>query len=95
MTSGSFSLEIAGPRTADGNHVGVPDPAWMDRVLELLAAGDLDTLVAEATEEQLWAAGNAGGETLLWIAMLAAAGGGKPDFLEAQRAAGHGYGAWV
>ena len=95
MTSGSFSLEIAGPRTADGNHVGVPDPAWMDRVLELLAAGDLDTLVAEATEEQLWAAGNAGGETLLWIAMLAAAGGGTPDFLEAQRAAGHGYGAWV
>jgi gallate dioxygenase len=95
VTSGSFSLEIAGPRTAEGNHVGVPDPAWMDRVLELLAAGDLDALVAEATEEQLWAAGNAGGETLLWIAMLAAAGGGAPDFLEAQRAAGHGYGAWV
>jgi aromatic ring-opening dioxygenase catalytic subunit (LigB family) len=95
VTSGSFSLEIAGPRTAEGSHVGVPDPAWMERVLELLGAGDLDRLVAESTEEQLWAAGNAGGETLLWIAMLATAGGGAPAYLEAQREFGHGYGAWV
>jgi hypothetical protein len=49
VTSGSFSLEIAGPRTAEGSHVGVPAPAWMERVLELLGAGDLDGLVAEST----------------------------------------------
>jgi aromatic ring-opening dioxygenase catalytic subunit (LigB family) len=95
VTSGSFSLEIAGPRSAVGSHVGVPDPAWMDRVLELLAAGDLDRLVAESTEDQLWAAGNAGGETLLWIAMLATVAGGVPAFLDAQREWGHGYGAWT
>jgi gallate dioxygenase len=95
VTSGSFSLEIAGPRTAEGTHVGVPDPAWMERVLELLGAGELERLVAESTEEQLWAAGNAGGETLLWIAMLATAGGGVPDYLDAQRRFGHGYGAWI
>jgi protocatechuate 4,5-dioxygenase beta chain len=95
VTSGSFSFEVAGPRTDEGSHVGVPDPAWMERVLALLAAGDLDALVAEATPEQLWAAGNAGGENLLWIAMLATIGGGRPDFLEAQRRFGHGYGAWV
>jgi catalytic LigB subunit of aromatic ring-opening dioxygenase len=97
VTSGSFSLDIAGPLTAEGSHVGVPDPAWVDRILDLLAAGDLDTLVAESTEEQLAAAGNAGGETLLWIVMLATAGAGsaKPDFLDAQRDFGHGYGAWV
>jgi protocatechuate 4,5-dioxygenase beta chain len=95
VTSGSFSFEVGGPRTDEGSHVGVPDPAWMDRVLTLLADGDLDTLVAEATPEQLWTAGNAGGENLLWIALLATIGGGRPDFLEAQRRFGHGYGAWV
>jgi Catalytic LigB subunit of aromatic ring-opening dioxygenase len=94
-TSGSFSLEVGGPRSAEGSHVGVPDPGWMDRVLELLRAGDLDRLVEESTEEQLWAAGNAGGETLLWIAMLSTFGGGTPDYLDAQPAWGHGYGAWV
>lgn len=95
MTSGSFSLEVGGPRSAEGSHVGVPDPDWMERVLALLGAGDLDTLVAESTEEQLAAAGNAGGETLLWIAMLATIGGGVPDYLDAQRQFGHGYGAWL
>jgi protocatechuate 4,5-dioxygenase beta chain len=95
MTSGSFSFEVGGPRTAEGSHVGVPDPQWMNRVLDLLAAGDLDTLVAEATEEQLSAAGNAGGENLLWIALLATIGGGRPDYLDAQRRFGHGYGAWI
>jgi len=94
VTSGSFSFEVGGPRTAEGSHVGVPDPAWQDRVLELLAAGDLDRLVEEATEEQISAAGNAGGENLLWIAMLATIGGGTPDYLDAQRRFGHGYGAW-
>jgi hypothetical protein len=95
VTSGSFSLEVGGPRSAEGSHIGVPDPAWMDRVLELLRAGELERLVDEATEDQLWAAGNAGGETLLWIAMLATFGGGAPDYLEAQRRFGHGYGAWI
>jgi protocatechuate 4,5-dioxygenase beta chain len=95
VTSGSFSFEVGGPRSDEGSHVGVPDPAWMDRVLDLLGAGDLDTLVAEATPQQLWAAGNAGGENLLWIAMLATFGAGRPDFLDAQRRFGHGYGAWV
>ena len=95
VTSGSFSFEVGGPRTAEGSHVGVPDPAWVERVLELLRAGDLDRLVAESTPQQLAAAGNAGGENLLWIAMLATIGGGRPDYLDAQQRFGHGYGAWV
>ena len=95
VTSGSFSFEVGGPRTAEGSHVGVPDPRWMDRVVELLGEGALDTLVRESTREQLEAAGNAGGENLLWIAMLATIGGGKPDYLDVQRRFGHGYGAWI
>jgi protocatechuate 4,5-dioxygenase beta chain len=96
--SGSFSLEIGGPRIAETGHVGVPDAAWMDRVLELVGAGDVEALVAEATDEQLWRAGNAGGETLDWIVAMGAieAMGGlrRPDYVAAQPRFGHGFAAW-
>jgi aromatic ring-opening dioxygenase catalytic subunit (LigB family) len=94
LGTGSFSLEIGGPRISAESHTGVPDPAWADRIMELLQAGDLDALVAEATDEQMANAGNAGGEILDWIAMLAMLDPGPPDFLEAQRQFGHAYGAW-
>ena len=61
---------------------------------ELLRAGDLDRLVAEATDEQLWRAGNAGGELLDWIAMLAMFPPRPPGFLECQPQYGHAYAAW-
>jgi aromatic ring-opening dioxygenase catalytic subunit (LigB family) len=95
LASGSFSLEIGGPRISADSHTGVPDPAWVERVLELLRAGDVERLVAEATPERLRAAGNAGGELLEWIAMLGAAEpAGPPAFLEAQMHFGHAYAAW-
>jgi hypothetical protein len=94
VASGSFSLEIGGPRISDVAHVGVPDPGWVERVLALLRTGDFDTLVAEATDEQLWKAGNAGGELLDWIVALSTIDPGPPAFLEAQMAHGHAFGAW-
>jgi gallate dioxygenase len=94
IASGSFSLEIGGPRISEQSHTGVPDPRWLARVQELLRAGDLDRLVAEATDEQLWSAGNAGGELLDWIAMLAMFPPRPPDFLECQPQFGHAYAAW-
>src|SRR5262249_35590071 len=39
VASGSFSLEIGGPRISETSHTGVPDPAWMARVVDLLRAG--------------------------------------------------------
>jgi hypothetical protein len=94
--TGSFSLEIGGPRMSPVSHTGVPAPGWVDRVMELMSAADLDALVAEATDEQLWEAGNAGGEVLLWLTMLATLPGSPPPvFLEAQPEFGHGYGAWA
>jgi protocatechuate 4,5-dioxygenase beta chain len=95
VASGSFSVEIGGPRISEDSHTGVPDPAWVERVLDLLRAADLDTLVAEATDEQLWAAGNAGGELLDWIAMLAMFDPRPPDFLDVQPQFGHAYAAWA
>jgi aromatic ring-opening dioxygenase catalytic subunit (LigB family) len=95
VASGSFSLEIGGPRISDHSHTGVPDPGWTDRILARMRAGELDELVAEANEEQLTRAGNAAGELLTWIAMLGAIGDSAPAFLEAQRDLGHAYGAWL
>jgi aromatic ring-opening dioxygenase catalytic subunit (LigB family) len=92
--SGAFSFEVGGPRMSEDSHVGVPAPDWAIRVTELLAAGDVASLVAETTSDQLAAAGNASGEILNWIAMLGAFDPAPAAFVEAQRAEGHAYAAW-
>lgn len=94
IASGSFSLEIGGPRMSAHSHTGVPEPEWAERVLALMRAAKLDDLVAEATTERLANAGNAGGELLTWISMLGMLDPPAPDFLEAQPEFGHAYGAW-
>jgi protocatechuate 4,5-dioxygenase beta chain len=92
--SGSFSLEIGGPRISEESHTGVPDPAWLQRVLELLQAADVERLVAESTDEQLWRAGNAGGEILDWIAMLGTFAPRPPEYLDVQPQFGHAFACW-
>ena len=92
--SGSFSLEIGGPRISEDSHTGVPDTAWLDRVVELVHAGDVDRLVSEATDEQLWRAGNAGGEVLDWIALLGTFDSRSPDYLDVQPQFGHAFASW-
>ena len=94
VASGSFSLEIGGPRISADSHTGVPAPEWVDRVTGLLADGAVDRLVEEATEERLAHAGNAGGELLEWIAMLGVIDARPPAFLDVQPAYGHAYAAW-
>jgi aromatic ring-opening dioxygenase catalytic subunit (LigB family) len=93
--SGSFSLEVWGPRIAPGKTDGVPDPDWVTRVLGLLDGGDMDTLLTETTEAQMLKAGNVGGEILNWVAMLGAIGGKrKPVWIAPQMQNGHAYGVW-
>jgi hypothetical protein len=94
IASGSFSVEIGGPRLAPDSHVGVPDPAWTERVVELLWAGGFEQLVAEATDEQLAEAGNAAAELLDWIAMLGMIDPSPPAFIETQPQFGHSFAAW-
>jgi aromatic ring-opening dioxygenase catalytic subunit (LigB family) len=92
--SGAFSFEVGGPRMSETSHVGVPAPEWAMRVTELLAAGDVASVVAETTPQQLEAAGNAAGEILDWIAMLGAVEERPATWIAAQRDEGHAYAAW-
>jgi hypothetical protein len=93
--SGSFSLEVWGPRIAPGRTDGVPDPAWVSRIMSLLETGQIETVLDEATEAQMLKAGNVGGEILNWIAMLGAIGGArKPAWIAPQMENGHAYGVW-
>lgn len=94
MGSGSFSLDVFGPRIAPGRTDGVPDPEWCKRVCELLEQGDVATIVKESTEEQMLKAGNVGGEILNWIAMLGTISAKKPLFVKVQMPNGHAYAAW-
>jgi aromatic ring-opening dioxygenase catalytic subunit (LigB family) len=94
LASGSFSVEIGGPRLFPDAHVGVPAPEWTDRVVELLEAGDFETLVAEATDERLQGAGNAAGELLDWLVMLGAIDPAPPAFVHTQPQFGHSFAAW-
>jgi gallate dioxygenase len=94
VASGSFSVEIGGPRVFEDAHVGVPDPAWTERVLELLRAADIETLVRESTDEQMAKAGNAAGEVLDWIAMLGMFEPKPPATLDVQPWFGHAYATW-
>ncbi|MFL5105168.1 MAG: extradiol ring-cleavage dioxygenase, partial [Xanthobacteraceae bacterium] len=93
--SGSFSLEVFGPRIAPGKSDGVPDPDWAERACALIAEAQYDTLIAESTPQQLAKAGNVGGEILNWIAMLASVDGRRPKFVTPQMEQGHAYAAWT
>jgi len=77
-----------------GKSDGVPDPDWAKRVCVLLEQGATETLLAEATSEQMLRAGNVGGELLDWIAMLGAVGARRPKFVTPQMEQGHAYAAW-
>jgi gallate dioxygenase len=94
MGSGSFSLEVGGPRMAPGRSDGVPDPDWAMRVIKLLEEQQTERLIAEATEYQMLKAGNVGGELLNWIAMLGAIGDRRPAYVAPQMQNGHAYGVW-
>ena len=92
--SGSFSLEIGGPKIPPGERAGTPDPEWAERVQDHLAHARIDVLVEEATPARLARAGNIGGELLNWIAMLGAVGNRKPVFVAGEPEHGHAYAAW-
>jgi protocatechuate 4,5-dioxygenase beta chain len=95
VASGSFSLEVGGPRIGDNSIAGVPDPEWAAHVTKRLGAGQVAELVTEATTTRMLKAGNVGGELLNWIALLGVVGDRTPDVLEQQVALGHSYAAWM
>jgi len=92
--SGSFSLEIGGPKIPLGERAGTPDPQWARHVQDHLEHGRVDDLVEESTPARLARAGNIGGELLNWIAMLGVVGDRKPNFIAPEIEHGHAYAAW-
>jgi protocatechuate 4,5-dioxygenase beta chain len=93
--SGSFSLEIGGPKIKPGERTSVPDLAWSQQVHQRIEHAQHDELVAEATPEQMWKAGNIGGELLNWIVMLGTVGKAKPCYLaDHDDEDGHAYAVW-
>jgi protocatechuate 4,5-dioxygenase beta chain len=93
--SGSFSLEIGGPKVPPGPRAaGFPDPQWTAEVQNMLRAGQIDELVGAATSARMLRAGNIGGELLDWIAMLGVIGGGKPRALAPHPGQGHAFAVW-
>lgn len=94
LASGSFSLEVGGPKMAPGGRSGVPDPEWAKRVQDHLQHARVNDLLEEATSTRILRAGNVSGELLNWIAMLGVIGARKPRFIEPQPEHGHAYGVW-
>lgn len=92
--TGSFSLDVAGPQMYPGENYGVPDLPWAKRVIELMLAGDIATLLSEATEDRMLEAGNVGGEVLNWIAMIGAVGNDRASWIDLQELRGHAFGVW-
>src|SRR5438046_470083 len=89
--AGSFSLEIGGPKLKPGERTSGPDLAWSRRVHSRIEQAQFDELVAEATPEQMWNAGNIGGELLNWIALLGVVGRHKPHVILGQEKEGHAF----
>jgi hypothetical protein len=95
LSTGSFSLEIEGPRVDPGSRYSVPDMAWSRRLHRRIGNAEFGEIVAEATPEQMWKAGNIGGELLNWIVMLGTVGQAKPSYLaEHDDEDAHAYAAW-
>jgi catalytic LigB subunit of aromatic ring-opening dioxygenase len=92
--SGSFSLEIGGPRIPLGERACTSDPNWVNHVRGRLEQARIRELVADATPARLAQAGNIAGELLNWIAMLGAVGERKPVFIAPEIDHGHAYAAW-
>ena len=93
--SGSFSLEIGGPKIPIGDRAAcTPDPQWSQHVQDLLAQMRIDDLIGEATAARMLRAGNIGGELLNWIAMLGVVGARKPVTMLPQNDHGQAFVAW-
>jgi protocatechuate 4,5-dioxygenase beta chain len=96
IATGSFSLEIAGPRVEPGQRYAVPDMEWSRRLHRRMKNAEIAEIVAEATPEQIWNAGNIGGEVLNWIVMLGTVGVTKPSHLaDHDDEDAHAYAAWT
>jgi protocatechuate 4,5-dioxygenase beta chain len=76
LSSGHMAVELGGPRQLDG---GSPDPEFDRRMMDLIVAGDSETVIREATVERMLAAGNMTPGFLNYVLLLGMAGGHAPS----------------
>jgi protocatechuate 4,5-dioxygenase beta chain len=94
VASGSFSLEVGGPK------MGWIDHEWFDFVVERIRQGNTADLLRRASTRRMIDAGNTGGELLDWIALLGTLGGSAATFIEPDSQPpesprdAHAYAAW-
>jgi protocatechuate 4,5-dioxygenase beta chain len=95
IATGSFSLEIGGPKINPGQRNSVPDLEWSRHLHRRIGNAEFDEIVAEATPERMWKAGNIGGELLNWVVLLGMVGKDKPRYLaDHDEKDGHAYAVW-
>ncbi|MFK0221284.1 hypothetical protein ACIQWN_24225 [Streptomyces vinaceus] len=94
VASGSFSLEVGGPRMLPDQLYGVPRPGWAGTVADRLHRGDLDGLVAQTTERRIEEAGTVAGEVLPWIAAAEMAADLSVAHMDHRQGEGHAFAAW-
>ena len=93
--TGSFSLEIGGPKIDPGKRNSVPDIEWSKHIHRRIAEARIDELIAEATPARMWQAGNIGGELLNWIVTLGVIGKDKPRYIaDHDDKDAHAYAVW-
>lgn len=95
IATGSFSLEIGGPKINPGQRNSVPDIEWSKHLHRRIGRAEFDEIVAEATPERMWKAGNIGGELLNWVVMLGMVGADRPLYLaDHDDKDGHAFAVW-
>ncbi len=71
LSSGHMAVELGGPRMLDG---GSTDPEFDRRMIDLIQAGDSETVIREATVERMHAAGNMTAGFLNYVLLMGIAG---------------------
>ena len=76
--SGHLSVEVGGPRMAKMVTMGSLDPEFDNRMTELIASGDSEALIREATLDRMVEAGHIGGTGFLMYVMAVGMARGLP-----------------
>jgi len=94
IASGSFSLEVGGPRADPDLGYGIPDAPWAGEVAQLLRTRDTAGLAARATAERISGAGTVAGEVLPWLVAAEAASGLGTVAVDHRAGEGHAFATW-
>jgi protocatechuate 4,5-dioxygenase, beta chain len=79
MASGHMAVEVGGPKARSGS----TDPEFDHEMMDLMAKGDAEAVIAGSTWERLLQVGNVASGFLDYVMMLGVARGAKPDYADA------------